>query len=486
MKKTRSVAIAPKKITHACFLYEQDEDFCRSLFPILRQGLDRKEKVIVLSIDPVDTLKRSALIRSRLNLDDVSVGPFEVLPLAANLPLGAKSFKSSDFTRFAQRQLQSARKKGYTALILVIEMPRFGARRLADWETFLSGEDMDGLSVFCLYRKKLFSPSLLLPIIEHHGQAVFGITGGCFPCATAWDDIPREPATQLRVEQSIIESIIRNFEPYKQLADQFEGIGIGIMDRCGNLRYMNKTALERLGLTQEILDKGFNPIEVMVPSLKKKVFESMVQSLSGGEGLRGTELTITEKDERITHVTVFTDAIIYRGERIGLWGIGVDNTEHRKQKKSLKETRAQLEAKSRHLEELNTALTILLKKRDEERSENDEKILSNVKKTVLPYLAKLKKTHLDPQQCSCVELLDKHLNELISPFLFKLSSAFSTLTPKEIQVASLIRDGKSTKEIAELLNVSTSAIDLHRNHIRAKLGLANQKMNLRSHLLSLT
>lgn len=53
-------------------------------------------------------------------------------------------------------------------------------------------------------------------------------------------------------------------------------------------------------------------------------------------------------------------------------------------------------------------------------------------------------------------------------------------------MANLIRDGKSTKEIAELLRVSLQAIVFHRQNIRQKLGLKNKKSkNLRSTLLSL-
>ena len=52
-------------------------------------------------------------------------------------------------------------------------------------------------------------------------------------------------------------------------------------------------------------------------------------------------------------------------------------------------------------------------------------------------------------------------------------------------VDSLIREGKTTKEIAEVLNSSPGAIDFHRNNIRNKLGLKNKNANLRSYLLSL-
>jgi len=59
------------------------------------------------------------------------------------------------------------------------------------------------------------------------------------------------------------------------------------------------------------------------------------------------------------------------------------------------------------------------------------------------------------------------------------------LTPTESRVASLIRDGRTTKEIAAVMDVTTSSVDSHRKSIRKKLGLSNEKVNLQSHLRSI-
>jgi len=143
-----------------------------------------------------------------------------------------------------------------------------------------------------------------------------------------------------------------------------------------------------------------------------------------------------------------------------------------------------LEHKSRNLEEMNTALRVLLKHREEDKSELEEKILSNVKKLVVPYVEKLRKSRLTAEQASYVEILEDHLQDILSPFLRNLGTRHLNLTPKEIQVASLIREGRTSKEIAEVLGVSARAVDFHRDNIRIKLGLKNKKANLRSFLLS--
>jgi len=115
----------------------------------------------------------------------------------------------------------------------------------------------------------------------------------------------------------------------------------------------------------------------------------------------------------------------------------------------------------------------------------EERFLSNVKELVLPYIQKLKETELVGMQATYVEIAESNLNDIMSPFLQKITSRYRNFTPKEIQVASLIKEGRRTKEIAQILGISKSAIDLHRNSIRNKLGLINKKTNLRSYLMSL-
>ncbi len=163
----------------------------------------------------------------------------------------------------------------------------------------------------------------------------------------------------------------------------------------------------------------------------------------------------------------------------------LDITERKMAEEVLKKREQELQLKSQSLEEANTALKVLLKHREEDKATLEEQVLANVKKLVLPYLEKLKGPRLDSSQRVHVEIIEAHLNDIVSPFLRNLSSAYLSLTPREIEVATLVKEGKTTKEITKLLNISTTAVDFHRKNLRSKFGIKSKKTNLRSFLTSL-
>ncbi|MBW2172756.1 MAG: helix-turn-helix transcriptional regulator [Deltaproteobacteria bacterium] len=146
---------------------------------------------------------------------------------------------------------------------------------------------------------------------------------------------------------------------------------------------------------------------------------------------------------------------------------------------------AALEAKTNELEEMNSALSVLLKQREKDKTELEEKVVVNFKELIVPYVKKLKNNRLDDKQKTCLRMLESNLNDIVSPFAHKLCSKYTCLTPTEIRTAHLVKDGKTTKEIAELLNSSIRTIESHRLSIRTKMGLKNNQTNLRSYLLSM-
>ena len=150
----------------------------------------------------------------------------------------------------------------------------------------------------------------------------------------------------------------------------------------------------------------------------------------------------------------------------------------------LKKKESELFQEREKLAETNTALRVLLRQRDEDRLRLEETVYNNVDRLVLPYIEKLLQGRLTEKHRTLAEIADNNLRDVISPFLRTLSSLGLLLTPQETEVANLVRNGRSSKEIAEIMNLSVSGVDFHRKRLRQKLGLANTSKNLRSYLMT--
>ena len=136
------------------------------------------------------------------------------------------------------------------------------------------------------------------------------------------------------------------------------------------------------------------------------------------------------------------------------------------------------------VKETNAALRVLLRQRDADRLELEEKVLLNINQLIMPYVDKLKRRKLDAKQKAYVEILESNLNEIVSPLARSLSSKMLRFSPTQLEVANLVHQGKTTKQIAETMNLAESTVDFHRNNIRAKLGVKNKKIGLYTYLSS--
>ncbi len=160
-----------------------------------------------------------------------------------------------------------------------------------------------------------------------------------------------------------------------------------------------------------------------------------------------------------------------------------DITQRKRNEHFLKKSEEELYAKSRNLEDMNTALKVLLKQRDEDRVQIEENILTNVKASIIPYIEKLRKGPLTHNQQTYLKIIEEKTKKITLPFLRSVSHASFNLTPQELRVADLVRNGNTTKDIADILKISTKTVDCHRESLRRKLGIKNSKANLRAFLM---
>jgi PAS domain S-box-containing protein len=280
-------------------------------------------------------------------------------------------------------------------------------------------------------------------------------------------------------ERKGMEEALRNSEKSVRTLLNIPLAAVFLLDRNGICLEANETLATRLGKkVSDIVGKSiwkFLPPDVNAN--RKARFE----------GVLANKQQCRYEDERqgMWNDSVMSPILDEQGEVAMVAVFGLDITERKRTEEILKERERELEIKAGNLEELNTALKVLLKKREEDKIELEEKVLLNIKELVLPYLERIKRSGLDKSQHAYADILESHLKEIVSSFSYRLSSSYLNLTPTEINVANLVKQGKTNKEIAELLNVSTRTAAFHRERIREKLGIKNQKTNLRSYLLSI-
>ncbi len=230
--------------------------------------------------------------------------------------------------------------------------------------------------------------------------------------------------------------------------------------------------------TEDVIGKH---VSELIPDIKKlDIYEKLRGVINTGKFLAvEDEIAIPSIFGKDVHLS-------YRAFKVGD-GLGVivkDITERKRAERELKRREKELEFKARDFEEMNTALRVLLKKREEDKAELEKKVQFNIKKLIEPHLTAIKGGNRDPRLNVHIDIMESNLNDIIAPLIPNRSDRLLRLSPIEIQVANLVKQGKTTKEISQLYCLSPKTIDCHRNNIRKKLGIKNRQVNLRTFLLS--
>ncbi|MDP2984012.1 MAG: PAS domain S-box protein [Candidatus Latescibacter sp.] len=162
----------------------------------------------------------------------------------------------------------------------------------------------------------------------------------------------------------------------------------------------------------------------------------------------------------------------------------LDITERMSAMEQLMKTKIELEIKSKNLEESNIALKVLLEHQVRNTKNTEKNILENIKTLVFPYLEKLKYSSLDESHTTLLNIIENNLSEIIKPFAIKLTNKAINFSPTEVRVAKMVKEGRTAKNIAEILHISENTVKEHNSQIRKKLGLKRKKINLRTYLQS--
>jgi len=257
--------------------------------------------------------------------------------------------------------------------------------------------------------------------------------------------------------------------------------GFFIADTRGNIKETNLAASRITGYSaEELLNMNLKDIDGCVlreiGNKKKRANRSKLNERF--------ERKCRKKNGEFIDIEVSQNFLEIDNQRIFFYFFS-DISERKNSETQLRERERELEVQSQNLEEANVALRVLLKRIETDKKSLEEDVLFNIKDMIFPYIEKLKKTGLSSLQLSYVNIMLSNLKDVISSFPNHLSYKYTDLTPAEIQIANLIKQGKSSKEVSEVLGLSPRTVETHRRNMRKKLGIRSHGTNLRTYLVSI-
>ena len=292
---------------------------------------------------------------------------------------------------------------------------------------------------------------------------------------------------RIKMQSETIEALRRSEERLRLITDNMTDLVL-MMDKTLIVRYISPSVKNITGFSVE--DRVGRSAMELVHSDDIPIISELSKEVSN--------LTPTQKAEyRLRHAdghyiwlestvsVLFDDNKAFKGAVVNIRDI----TERKQLAEELQQTLEEMEGRVRErtaeLEEANTALRVLLKRRGEDQVHLEERLQSNINELILPLINIMRRGALQDRERNCLNLLEANLKEITAPFLQTLMSVYKSLTPQEVRIAGMVRDGQNSKQMAALLGVNKVTVEKHRNNIRKKLGLAHGKTNLRSFLLSI-
>jgi DNA-binding CsgD family transcriptional regulator len=249
----------------------------------------------------------------------------------------------------------------------------------------------------------------------------------------------------------------------KPFIEAIDGVPIGpSMGSCGTAAYLKETVIVEAIASDPLWSrgKGLALSHGLQACWSSPIFSKNNQVL-------GTFALYYNKPQKPSD---FELSLIRSSAHIA--GIAIEN---KRNEKKIKDRTQELERKNQALQEILSQIEI-------EKKEIRDAITVNSEKLLFPLIKKLRNKNKDTK---IFDLLENNIRELTSEFGGKISNKLFKLSPKELELCNLIKNGFESKEIASLHRISNKTVETHRRNIRHKLGIANSEINLTSYLNSI-
>jgi len=300
---------------------------------------------------------------------------------------------------------------------------------------------------------------------------------------------PKSPTVILRRRSEVDSVPIR--EPRASQFDpcQWErifntvGTGMRIIDLKHRILHVNDAFCRIVGMTFE--DVIGQPCHECFSGSACETDNCPLQCIVGEEERIEFEV---EKDTRdgYKRICTLTAAPLRdeNGKLIGIIEYFNDITDRERAEQELKATNNELEIERTLLQNKNVALREVLDQIDAHKQQTGRQLQANVNRVILPMLHIISEK-LHPDDRHLMKLVESALTDLLDPIAGCLEQKHSNLSPREIEVCNMIKNGFSSKQIASILSVSVHTVNNQRRNIRKKLKIGDNRANLETYLKSL-
>lgn len=292
--------------------------------------------------------------------------------------------------------------------------------------------------------------------------------------------VSQDEARCLAFMENAIEAIWRiDFDPPIRL-DAPESEQIQFISDNGRYTEANKAVADVYGLasTEEVIGKTVS--DFMDPADAKNL--ATLQQLVAHRFYVKNFLTYEKDTQGLTRCIVNNVIPGLEDDAVGyVWGASLDITEVLELRQKLDDTMIELTAQKQALEKKNTALNELIAHIELDKKNYRDRIIANIDNVILPAVDKIALGHTDKDY---IEQVRHAVEDLASSFGQNIGNRKANLTPREIEVCNLVKNGLSNKEIARMLKIALHTVEKHRRTVRKKLGITSKGINLQTHLSS--
>lgn len=246
------------------------------------------------------------------------------------------------------------------------------------------------------------------------------------------------------------------------------------------LTFVNKAYCRYFKMTrEELLSHSFLP---MVTKKRQQAIQRRLSTLTPNNPVISYDMKVVSSRRGVIWQHWIDRGIFdASGKLIEYQAVGRDITKLKNKELDLKDSEKLLRVQKKNLEQKNVALKEILHQIDGEKNQFKEDMILNIDNLIMPIVKKIR-SERGAARGKYIDLLENNLLEIVSSFGRKISEQQFRLTPREIEICNMVKNGLTSKEIANLLYISFNTVENHRVNIRKKLNIHNRRANLTTFL----